>query len=83
MNGGGCTDAVNKYTCDCPSGGSGFYGANCECKFSMLFQLFVTQNLLNLDSNQMSGLSTGSSGRVGGGKKHEIYVTAKGGHLFL
>ena len=30
-----------------------------------------------------SAFSSGSSSRIGGGKKHEIYVAAFGGHLFL
>ena len=33
--------------------------------------------------NFVTSFCDGSSSRVGGGKKHEIYVTAKGGHLFL
>ena len=40
MNGGTCSDAVNMYSCDCPTTGSGFYGANCESKSSMEFLLF-------------------------------------------
>ena len=39
MNGGACMDAVNRYSCDCPSTGSGFYWANCESKSSMEFSL--------------------------------------------
>ena len=37
---------------------------------------------MHMDSTEARHTSIGSSGRVGGGKKHEIYVAAFGGHLF-
>ena len=40
MNGGTCTDGVNRYTCKCPAG---YTGANCESRKSD-FNTYVKRN---------------------------------------